>query len=287
VRDRQADLDRLATALEAAVRIVRGFSPTALEAAVRIVRGFSPRELHVEVKGNNDPVTDVDRAVNQELLRHLVREGEGWLSEETADNPDRLGKQRVWIVDPLDGTREFVAGIPEYCISIALVEDGEAVAGGICNPATGEVFLGSRETGVTLNGAPVQPRPCAAVKDALVLASRSEVNRGEWDHCRNLPFTVQPMGSVAYKLARVAVGLADATWTFVPKHEWDIAAGVALVQAVGGTVKTLDGMGPRFNQAAALLDGLLAFSAEAAKVFDSMSPDWWKSVQGAPRKIDF
>jgi myo-inositol-1(or 4)-monophosphatase len=269
VKNRQADLDRLAAALEA---------------GVRIVRGFSPQELHVEVKGNDDPVTDVDRAVNQELLRLLVREGEGWLSEETADNPDRLGKQRVWIVDPLDGTREFVAGIPEYCISIALVEDGEPVAGGICNPATNERFLGSRETGVTLNGTPVQPRPCADVKSALVLASRSEVSRGEWDHCRNLPFTVQPMGSVAYKLARVAAGLADATWTFVPKHEWDIAAGVALVQAAGGRVRTLDGMGPRFNQPAALLDGLLAFSAEAERVFDSMPPDWQKSVQGSARK---
>jgi myo-inositol-1(or 4)-monophosphatase len=95
------------------------------------------------------------------------------------------------------------------------------------------------------------------------------------------------VGSVAYKLARVAAGLADATWTFVPKHEWDIAAGVALVQAAGGTVRTLGGLAPRFNQPASLLDGLLAFSAEAEKVFDSMPPDWWKSVQGAPRKIDF
>jgi fructose-1,6-bisphosphatase/inositol monophosphatase family enzyme len=164
---RQEGLDRLARAMKA---------------GVRIVRGFLPQELRVDLKGNDGPVTDVEQAVNQELLRFLVREGEGWLSEETPDDPDRLGKQRVWIVDPLDGTREFVAGIPEYCISIALVEDGQAVAGGICNPATNELFLGSRETGVTLNGTPVQPRPCADVKKALVLASRSEVKLSNpWD----------------------------------------------------------------------------------------------------------
>jgi myo-inositol-1(or 4)-monophosphatase len=252
VKNRHADLERLATALEA---------------GVRIVRGFSPQELRVDSKGNDDPVTDVDRAVNQELLRLLVQEGEGWLSEETADKSDRLGKRRVWIVDPLDGTREFVVGIAEYCISIALVEDGEAVAGGICNPATNELFLGSRETGVTLNGKAVQPRSCPDVREALVLASRSEVNRGEWDHCRNLPFTVQPMGSVAYKLARVAAGLADATWTLAPKHEWDVAAGVALAMASGGVVTNLDGHSLAFNRPDPRLTGLVVCSAASYPLF--------------------
>ena len=92
----------------------------------------------------------------------------------------------------------------------------------------------------------------------MVLASRSEVKRGEWESFRRKDFEVKPVGSVAYKLALVAAGLADATWTLVPKHEWDIAAGVALLQAAGGDVYSLEGEPPSFNQKNPLLSGLIA-----------------------------
>jgi myo-inositol-1(or 4)-monophosphatase len=105
-----------------------------------------------QFKTNNDPVTIMDQALDHLLRNSLPNGDEGWLSEETADDRSRLEKHRVWIVDPLDGTREFVAGIPEWCISIGLVEDGRAVAGGICNPATGQMFLGSIETGLIVAG---------------------------------------------------------------------------------------------------------------------------------------
>ena len=95
----------------------------------------------------------VDAALRKELLRN----DEGWLSEETADDLSRLDRSRVWIVDPLDGTREFVKGIPEFCISIAMVEDSQPIAGGICNPATRETFIGSLQSGVTYNGKPASP----------------------------------------------------------------------------------------------------------------------------------
>ena len=233
----------------------------ALNAANEVLRRFSHETLTVEFKGKDDPVTAVDRAINQRLWHLLPREDEGWLSEETTDDPSRLEKRRVWIVDPLDGTREFLEGVPEWCISIGLVEEGRAVAGGICNPATGELFLGSLETGVSLNGKSTSPRECRVAEDAVVLASRSEMKRGEWQRFCNAPFTVRPMGSVAYKLACVAAGLADATWTFVPKHEWDVAAGVALVMAARGEVTTLDGVAPVFNRPVPLFEGLVAMSA--------------------------
>jgi myo-inositol-1(or 4)-monophosphatase len=164
----------------------------------------------------------------------------------------------VWVVDPLDGTREFVAGIPEFCVSIAFVEGGKAVAGGIFNPATEELFLGSTETGLTYNGAPRKASSRTTLAGASVLASRSETSRGEWDCFRNAKFCMQPTGSVAYKLARVAAGLADATFTLTPKHEWDIAAGVALVKSAGGFARPLDGPDFTFNQPKPLLPGLLA-----------------------------
>src|SRR5262252_2345944 len=124
----------------------------ALQAAVATLSHFIPGNVKVDYKPGADPVTEADRAANDVLRRVLIQNGEGWLSEESVDDKQRLGKERVWVVDPLDGTREFVAGIPEWCVSVALVEHGRAVAGGICNPATGELILGSLETGVTLNG---------------------------------------------------------------------------------------------------------------------------------------
>jgi myo-inositol-1(or 4)-monophosphatase len=94
--------------------------------------------------------------VDDVLRQSLLRKGEGWLSEESPDDFSRLQKSLVWVVDPLDGTREFVAGIPEFGISVAMVDNGRPVAGGVCNPATNEFFLGCIETGVTYNGCQVQ-----------------------------------------------------------------------------------------------------------------------------------
>ena len=96
------------------------------------------------------------------------------------------------------------------------------------------------------------------MKGAAVLASRSEVQRGEWEAFRNAPITVRPTGSIAYKLALVAAGLADATWTLTPKHEWDIAAGVALIHAAGGFAECLDKSTPTFNNRSPLFSGLIA-----------------------------
>ena len=116
---------------------------SALEAARAVFARFTPGAIATEYKIGHDPVTEADRAVDAVLRQNLLRDGEGWLSEETADNPSRLDKERVWIVDPLDGTREFVQGLPEFCVSVGYVEGGIPVAGGICNPATNETFLGA------------------------------------------------------------------------------------------------------------------------------------------------
>ena len=248
--ERELDLRRIEQALQAAGKVLEGFQSGATLAERKAGRGI---------------VTAADRQVNERLREVLTQEGEGWLSEETTDDLARLQRRRVWIVDPLDGTQEFVAGIPEWCVSIGLVEDGRAVVGGISNPATGEVFLGSVETGVTRNGKPVAARASRELQDMLVLASHSEARRREWTCLRDAPFRVQPMGSVAYKLARVAAGLADAVWTFTPKHEWDVVAGVALVQSAGGLAVTLDGQEPAWNRPQPFLKGLMAFSAEGAE----------------------
>ncbi|MEQ1856121.1 MAG: 3'(2'),5'-bisphosphate nucleotidase CysQ [Longimicrobiales bacterium] len=220
-----------------------------LLAASAAIRPFTPGAVAFERKqATGDPVTAADHAANVALREILPRAGEGWLSEESADDPSRLACSRVWVVDPIDGTREFIEGIPEWCVSIGLVEDRLPVAGGIYNPATDELVIGSLETGVTFNGSPACVTDPGEGAPITVLASRSETKRGEWDGMGEGRYRVRACGSVAYKLGLVAAGRADATWTLVPKSEWDVAAGAALVRAAGGVVCLRDGAEPRFNK---------------------------------------
>jgi len=230
----------------------------ALEASRAVFARFTPGAIETEYKIGHDPVTEADRALDAVLRKELLRASEGWLSEESADDPIRLERSRVWVVDPLDGTREFVTGIPEFCASIGFVENGQPVAGGIYNPATDQTFLGAIDAGVTYNGKSAKPSLRTTLDGALVLASRSEVKRGEWKPFENGAFNIRPMGSVAYKLALVSAGLADITFTLTPKNEWDVVAGVALVQSAGGFVSTLDRTPLTANRRNPLLAGLLA-----------------------------
>ena len=231
----------------------------ALDAAVAAIAKFIPGAVAAEHKSEGrGPVTEADTVSNRVLRHLLLRDDEGWLSEETVDDLTRLEKARVWVVDPLDGTLEFVAGIPEWCLSVAMVEHGQPVAGGICNPASGETFLASKETGLTYNGQATHASARAGLDGAVVLASRSELKRGEWERFKGSKFEVRPMGSVAYKLALVAAGRADATWTLTPKNEWDVAAGVALIEAAGGFARSSKNTPLTFNNRSPLLPGLWA-----------------------------
>jgi myo-inositol-1(or 4)-monophosphatase len=229
----------------------------ALDLARKALAPFTPGDIEARLKEGDDPVTAADLAVNEVLLNYLPGAGEGWLSEETADDPARLQCSRVWVVDPVDGTREFVQGIPEWCVSIAMVEDGVPMTAGICNPSTDEMILGIVGEGVTLNGRPVTPHPATTLAGTRVLGSRSEFKRGEWDRFLHAEFEAVAMGSVAYKLGRIGAGLDAVTWTLVPKNEWDVAAGAALVTAVGGEVLLLDGTKRTFNSPDPLMSGFL------------------------------
>ena len=234
----------------------------ALDTAGPILRDMAARDLTVERKAGGDPVTEADLAVDTVLREQLWRDGEGWLSEETVDDRARLDRERVWIVDPLDGTREFVTGIPEWCVSVGLVIDGEAVAGGIFNPMTGLHVVGAVGRGCWSSGVPCTVRDGSTLEGIEVLASRSETKRGEWNRFADDVFTVTPTGSVAFKFAVIAAGETDATWTLVPKNEWDVAAGVALVRAAGGDVVLKDGTEPTFNREDTLFPGLIAAGRE-------------------------
>ena len=213
----------------------------------------------VREKSLGNPLTDADMAVDR-LLRRLLtgaRPDYGWLSEESADSPARASRERVWVVDPIDGTRGFIRGIPQFAVSIALVERGQPVAACIYNPASDEMFTAGRNAGTRLNGRPVATSGRRELHGARCLVSRSETRRGEWEPFRDeLELTL--MGSIAYKLALVAAGAFDMTFTLTPKCEWDCSAGVLLVLEAGGAVSQKDGLPCAFNQEEPRFRSLLA-----------------------------
>ena len=207
---------------------------SALDEAAEALTRFTPGVIDSVVKSGGDPVTEADIAVNAVLEKSLPDSDEGWLSEETADDSDRLSHRRVWVVDPIDGTREFIQGIPEWCVSVGLVEDGRPIAGGILNPATGNRIVGMVGRGVELNGTATRATARSDIRGALVLASRSEVKRGEWERFYGESIAIRNMGSVAYKLALVAAG---------------------------GSIFDLTGSAPVFNQPSPKLSGFVATAA--------------------------
>jgi len=232
----------------------------AARAAGEILRGYWRRGGYkIGSKGLDNPVTAADLEADR-AIKKLLRDpfpGYGWLSEETVDNDDRLECRRVWIVDPLDGTKEFINGIPEFAVAIALVEDGVPALGVTYNPIKREMYWAARGVGCHLNTRRVRVTRTRTLKRATVLASRSETGRGEWQGFHGT-LKVIPTGSVAYKLAMVAAGKADATFTRSPKSEWDIASGAALVIEAGGTIADIKGREIRFNQRNVKLEGLIA-----------------------------
>ena len=173
----------------------------ALEAARTVFARFTPGAIETEYKIGHDPVTEADRAVDAVLRQNLLRDGEGWLSEESVDDLSRLDKSRVWVVDPLDGTREFVAGIPEFCVSIGFVENGTPGRGrNLQSCDQGNIHRRDRFAACSTTASRRDPASAPRSTGSLILASRSEVKRGEWKQFRERRFQIRPMGSVAYKL---------------------------------------------------------------------------------------
>lgn len=236
-----------------------------LEAAVReagaAVERIAAEGYETARKARGSPVTEADLEANRILHERLLGAfpGDGWLSEETRDDPGRLKCRRVWVVDPIDGTKEFIKGLPEYAVSVALVGDGEGIFGAVYNPRTDEYFSAAKGEGAKLNGETIRAdRPLPEMP--AILASRTEIGRGEWKAFE--PFAeVKPVGSIAYKLALIAAGRADGTFSLGPKNEWDIAAGVVLVREAGGRVMDRAGEAARFNNEDPKVNGIVAATA--------------------------
>ena len=215
--------------------------------AGRAIRSYQSSQIHARYKAHGELVTVADIEADARIhagLKHAFPK-DAIFSEETPDSPSRLSNERVWIIDPLDGTSNFMEGGDEYSVSIGLSIHGKGILGVIYNPARDELFAGYQGRGVTLNGS---PRSVSSIKDfeqARLVVSRKEWRRGLDKLAGTLP--IYPMASIAYKLARVAAGTDDGMLSVRSRKQWDTCAGVALVLAAGGRASLLGAREIGFN----------------------------------------
>ncbi len=263
------------------------------QAAVAVRALYEDRSFDVETKGDNTPLTSADLRANEILERELAQldPEAGWLSEETAEDDAtreaRMARERIWIVDPIDGTREFVEATGEYSISVGLAENGRPVLGGVALPQENLIAVGSVVGGglqlwrysydasagemppqfERVPAAMTRPVP-ADLAAARIIVSSSEMRRGAYDPVK-AEWQLEAQGSIARKLALVAIGRADLSVSLYPKSEWDICGGAALLACQpGATVVELETRAPqRFNQAKPRTVGLAAGPTELVQEF--------------------
>src|SRR5258708_9342591 len=222
-----------------------------------LARAASGRPVKTWVKEHNSPVSEVDIAVNQllkERLAAIVPEA-GWLSEESEDGPARLAASRVWIVDPIDGTRSFIAGRPDWTISVALVEGSRPIVAALYAPLSEELFLAVAGAGATRNGTPIAASPGGTLEGARIAGPGGFLDR----LATVAPaFTVLPrIHSLALRLARVADGTLDAALASRTSRDWDLAAADLLLHEAGGALTTARGTNLPYNGISTLHDVLV------------------------------
>ena len=209
--------------------------------------------------GGAGPVTEADLAVNDHLMDVLrsARPDYGWLSEETEDDSERLSRRRVFIVDPIDGTRSFVDGSRTWAHSVAVAENGIVTAGAVYLPQRDLLYTAALGQGAWLNGARLKVSANEHIEGAQVLATKPVTAPEHWPEGLP-PFERSHRPSLAYRLGLVGQGRFDAMLTFRPTWEWDVAAGAVIVSEAAGVCTTRKGAQVRFNNRTPQIDGLVA-----------------------------
>jgi myo-inositol-1(or 4)-monophosphatase len=223
-----------------------------LMAAVREAGALGLSLFRTEVKnwtkGASSPVSDADIAVN-DLLEQRLRSATpdyGWLSEESADDSSRLGKHRVWIVDPIDGTRGYLAGKEDWCVSVALVENEQPLLAAVFAPASDEFFFAARGQGATCNGAALHATSGTELDFSRVAGPKPLVERLRKTADE---IVLHPrIGSLALRLCRVADGRLDAAFAGGQSRDWDLAAADLIVHEADGNMTALSGDAILYNR---------------------------------------
>ena len=238
----------------------------ATKAAGAIAKSFQEKGFkQLEMKDKGDPfLTEADIAIDTHLRETLTKAFPeyGWYSEETPPTENPLEKEFCFVVDPIDGTRDFVERNGEFSISVGLIHKGKPVVGFVYAPMKDRMISGAQGTGVLLNGEVVKPSASAELKNADVIVSRSETRKGLWTPYEN-SFKTRVVGSAAHKIAAVAAGLADANPSLRPKNLWDVCAGHFLILEAGGQFTQLDGSDIEYADVNFRLNNYLATSQES------------------------
>ncbi len=217
------------------------------------------RGLEIEYKeSDGTPVTNADLAADALLTERLraARPDYGWLSEETADDSDRLSRQRLFVVDPIDGTRAFLNDRPWWAVSIAVVEGARPIAGVVFAPQLEETYAAAAGQGAMLNGRPIRPSKATAIKDCGMVADSRLFTLPHWP----TPWPamrVEQRNSTAYRMCVVASGDFDAAVTLMPKHDWDLAAADLIASEAGCFVGNHTGAAFVYNGARPLQANLV------------------------------
>lgn len=229
------------------------FARAVLDAGELALGYFRPGErtsAKVSHKEGGSPVTEADILVDRFLERRLAPlfPDAGWLSEETADSEQRLSKDLVLVVDPIDGTRGFASGHAVWAIAVALIRQGRPIIGVVHAPALRETYIAAQGAGATLNGKSIAVSSCAALSPAAKVAA--PVRLAEELRRVGLAFDLQPrLPSLALRITSVARGALDAGFASENAHDWDIAAADLILQEAGGRLATLDGCAITYNRA--------------------------------------
>ncbi|ABI77962.1 inositol monophosphatase family protein [Hyphomonas neptunium ATCC 15444] len=254
--------------------------------------------------GGKGPVTEADLAVNRLCLKQLqtARPDYGWLSEETLDDPAARAKSRVWVVDPIDGTRAYISGDPHWCIALAIVEEGEAVASVLYAPALSRMYSARKGAGAFLNGNAIHVSLRDAEDGLRLITNEGLVTHPAWKEPWPRVEIARPKpNATLLRMAHVATGEWDAALVLAEKSDWDLAAGTVLVHEAGGHATTHLGEAFVFNQAvpaqrSVLASGkalhpLLLRRLEVVKIPDPQAraaqpmPDQTKPVQTEPKRM--
>jgi myo-inositol-1(or 4)-monophosphatase len=225
----------------------RALLAAAVQEAGATALKFFGQQFKSWTKGSGDsPVTEADIAANDVLQSRLRSPNDGWLSEESENDPARLEARRVWVVDPIDGTRAFIAGRDDWSIAVALVEDGRPVLGAVFAPVTEELFFAAVGEGATRNGAPMAVRPGSGFDGARIGGPKRVLDRIASLHPAAV--AMPRVHSLALRLTRVAQGELDAAIAGGQGHDWDLAAADLLVHEAGGMLTALDGSPLIYNR---------------------------------------
>lgn len=199
-------------------------------------------------KSPDNPVTEADLAVNDLIFKRLLdsRPSYGWVSEESCDVRNRRRAKRLFMVDPIDGTRAFIRGEPYFCVSIARLEADQPVAGVVYNPITDELFEAARGSGARLNGEAIQAGARTDLSGLRLIAGAPAFRSNAWP---GVELADPTPNSVAYRLCLVAAGRWDAVVSFRPKCDWDLAAAALILEEAGGICTDHLGAALSFNWA--------------------------------------